>query len=656
MNPFAKAYWIAKGVGWDNVPRRLKQSFLLRSGTLRKRLDPAGYQSAESPAKLLDASQVRSRWLEREQRFFAIPTALDLQEVATDELWASQVTEVCQEALSGGYPFFSRWQGELGWPPSFNFDPVNKIDWPVGEHWLSTARSGPPRDDIKLVWEASRFTLAFSFARQFVRTEDDQWAEAFWEMLDAWIEQCPVNESVAWACGQEIAFRLFAILTAAFATLHSPSATEERLLKLELLCWQFGKRIFANINYALSQENNHGLSEAIGLWTVGLLFPEFPEAKTWRQAGEQFLNAEIRRQIYPDGSFVQHSMSYHRVMLDDMCWFLALAKVNQIQPERMLGERVAKAIQWLSRFVDTETGRVPNYGANDGANVLPLACADYLDYRPTLQCAAHLLGVDEAKLNAGPWDEKTLWLIGKGTAGNAPNVSIRAWQALDGGYHLLYGPESKAFIRAARFRDRPSQSDMLHLDLWYRGHNILRDAGSYYYYHKNPETKGYFYSVQAHNVVEVAGMKQMVKGPNFLWFYWPEAEARLQGDDCLECRARFLGPNKYSHRRRVCRSRDCFTVSDSVEGAAEYTLRWRLAPEFQWAQTDACQFAGRCGSETYLVRLPNLGGGHARLSNGYESLYYGEREEIQMIEIQQAVGTVITEFGPTSQFSDGSQR
>src|SRR5690606_14196729 len=120
------------------------------------------------------------------------------------------VTAVCEAALAGDYRFFSKWYGELGWPPNFNRDPVNLIDWPVGEHWLRTARSGPPRDDIKLVWEASRWSLAFDLARQYIYSGDDRWAESMWTFIEAWLRQNPVNQTVAWGCGQEVALRLMA--------------------------------------------------------------------------------------------------------------------------------------------------------------------------------------------------------------------------------------------------------------------------------------------------------------------------------------------------------------------------------------------------------------------------------------------------------------
>src|SRR5438309_320961 len=41
-----------------------------------------------------------------------------------------------------------------------------------------------------------------------------------------------------------------------------------------------------------------------------------------------------------------------------------------------------------------------------------------------------------------------------------------------GGYYTLRGETTHALIRCGTYRHRPMQADMLHLDVWYHGHNI----------------------------------------------------------------------------------------------------------------------------------------------------------------------------------------
>lgn len=646
MNPLAKCYWIAKGVGWDNVPRRLLHAFHVRSGVLRRRLDTAFFRYEVSPIIGLDEQQLANRWRGRVDRFLLIPISKSLRCVANDELWQSSVTKVCEKTLAGEYQYFSHWFGRLGWPPNFNRDPLHDLDWPVGQHWLGTARSGPPRDDIKLAWEASRLTAAYYLARQFARSRDERWAAAFWEMLDAWIEQNPVNESVAWGCGQECAFRIMAALTGAITTLESTAASPERLCRLELLCWQTGKRIEANINYALSQKNNHGISEALGLWTIGVICSELPEAGRWKQMGERLLVAEVGRQVYEDGSFVQNSMSYHRVMLDDLCWFMALSRRNQLDVPRVIQAKGAKATEWLSNFVDSNAGRVPNYGANDGANVLPLSCSDYLDYRPTLQASAELFGAHDVSVGRGPWDEKTLWLTGglpqDDTRLERKRLSV--WQAKQGGYHILRGPNSHAFIRATTHRDRPGQCDMLHLDLWHAGYNIARDSGSHFYYHRDKAEKDYYYSSRAHNVPVVDGTEQMIKGPNFLWFNWPKTKCLHASETELAFKSTF---RDYRHFRQISRDEDTYRIEDKVDGVDSFELVWHLTPELEWAESGNNMFCGTDAngvSSTLMVESSGLI--NASLSDADESLYYGSKRKTPLLRITGVTQGISTTFLP----------
>ena len=496
MNPIQRAFWTAKSVGWDNVPRRILQSIRLRSGWLRRTTDPARY--SESIFQYLSATSPDDQpalWSGVRSRFFPLPSQDDLGAIATQEAWNQFVVTPCQKALSGQYLHFSHWYGELGWPPDFNRDPVHDIQWPVGDHWTQTAKSGPPRDDIKLVWESNRLTLAYMLARDYIRSGDEECSSAFWQLFDAWTMQNPVQQSVAWGCGQEVAFRLMALLTGAVVTLNSPEATPTRLRALALLCWQSARRIQANINYAISQENNHALSEALGLWTVGLLFPDLPESTKWRTLARRVLVRECRRQIYVDGSYVQQSINYHRVMLDDLMWCIRLGEINDTPLPDIVYRQFSRACDWLTEMTDSTSGRVPNYGSNDGANVLPLSCADYLDYRPTVQ-AANWIAHQRRCFSNGPWDEKLLWLCGGEAVRSAPVSKHKAtnWNAPQGGYYLLRGTRSWLMTRCGRFRDRPHQADLLHVDLWCNGENILRDGGSYAYYHADHAWQHYFHS------------------------------------------------------------------------------------------------------------------------------------------------------------------
>ena len=87
-------------------------------------------------------------------------------------------------------------------------------------------------------------------------------------------------------------------------------------------------RIEKNIEFAIKAvQNNHAISEAAGLFTVGILFPFFKDSERWLYKGKKYLEQEGLKQIYDDGSYIQHSTNYHRLMLQDYTWCYRLAEL-----------------------------------------------------------------------------------------------------------------------------------------------------------------------------------------------------------------------------------------------------------------------------------------------------------------------------------------
>ena len=51
------------------------------------------------------------------------------------------------------------------------------------------------------------------------------------------------------------------------------------------------------------------------LYLSDKLFPFLPNVKKWSTKGKVWFEQEIEYQIYPDGTFLQFSMNYHRVVI-----------------------------------------------------------------------------------------------------------------------------------------------------------------------------------------------------------------------------------------------------------------------------------------------------------------------------------------------------
>jgi asparagine synthase (glutamine-hydrolysing) len=502
----------------------------------------------------------------------------DLLSTLSRRLAVSQADAV----LSGRWLYFGTLSVDVGFPPNWFRNPLTGESAPADRHWADIPDFS--FGDIKLIWEASRFSSVYVLVRAYALTRNERYAEAFWTLVEDWASHNPPQLGPNWKCGQEASFRMMTWCFGLYAFLSSPHTTPERVIALSTMIAVTAARIEAYIGYALSQNNNHGISEAMGLFTAGLLFPEFQRAESWRSRGKKLLERQALTQIYADGAYIQHSTNYQRVMLHDFCWALRLAELNGSPFSRDVYAQILRSAEFLDGITDARSGRVPNYGNNDGALVLPLTDCDYGDFRPTLQTVYYLCA-RQRRLRTGPWDEALVWLFSARSL-NAPVVSSATQQPLTStsGYFVQRGWDSWAMIRCAVYHDRPAHADQLHLDLWWRGLNIALDSGTFLY-NTAPPWDGVFLSTAAHNSVTVDGKDQMRRFSRFLWIDWARG-SKLQHTMDGECEFWSGEHDGYkrlgvSHRRTIQRRADVWNVRDDILGNGHHRIRlhW-LLPDF----------------------------------------------------------------------------
>jgi hypothetical protein len=494
-----------------------------------------------------------------------------------------------EDILAGRFVLFSWHRVETGFPPRWLVNPMTPQSGspPAGVHWSQVSMRGDSYGELKFVWELSRASWAFTLGRAYAATGDERFAEGFWRLWLDWIESNPPNSTAQWKDGQECAFRIMATTFAVAVCAPAAATTAERFVRHLGTVGALADRIHRGRTYAQLQDNNHSMSEAAGIYTAGVQYPLLRDADGWRRGGWQRLCDEAMRLIRPDGGFTQKSHNYHRVMLHDYLWAASMADTTGERFPPAVQARLEEAADYLDAIVDRDSGQAPNFGANDGALVLPLEEAPYTDFRPTLAAARYLAhGVRPA--TGRPGEETLLWLFGMpaqsvtvDAAGPAPAVALAR-----SGIYTLHQEHSWIFCHAERFVDRPGQADQLHLDLWWRGLNMARDAGSYLYF-AAPELYSWFRGSRCHNTVTVDGLDQMEPGPRFLWASRANASAQLERNSVSagvsSLRLTHDGyhrlPSPVSHERRVHPlANDRWLIVDSLSsaGAHRYTLHWLL--------------------------------------------------------------------------------
>lgn len=571
---------------------------------------------------------------------------------------------ITDEIVASRFRYFSHTLVETGFPPEWHINPFTGEHALSDRHWSDIPDFG--HGDIKIIWEASRFGFTYALVRAYWRTGDERHAETFWRLVESWREANPPNCGPNWKCGQEISFRVMAWCFGLYGFLESPTTTPERVANLAQMIAVSGERIAANFAYALSQKNNHGISEALGLWTIGLLFPEFKRAPHWAKMGRAALESQAAELIYDDGAFSQHSVNYQRLMLHDYLWAIRLGDLNGQSFSAELRRRVGQSAALLYQLQDESSGSVPYYGQNDGALILPLNNCDYHDFRPVIQ-AVHYLTTGRRCYAEGPWDEDLLWLFGPDALRSPVDRPERTdLQAKSGGYYTLRGLESFVFTRCAAYRHRPGQADMLHLDLWWRGQNIALDAGTYSY-NAPPPWDNALARTLYHNTVSVDGLDQMGRVGRFLWLPWLHGQVRCiqrsTGGRLAYWEGSHDGYRRLSqpvdHWRGILRlPEDTWLVLDRLysRGVHIYHLHW-LLPDLAYSwQTDPPQLVLETAEGPYHVRLAALAQASVATLvradehsvRGWRAPYYGYREPALSLDVtvEGAFITFWTLFSP----------
>lgn len=415
---------------------------------------------------------------------------------------------------------------------SWHEEPITPAAYPEGRHWTKTPELSEA--DLKLIWEPSRFAWTYDLVRLHGLDRSTSAPDVFWQLFEDWCESNPPHTGVNWKCGQEAAIRLMAVVfgAQAFGPAHLGGERELLLAKFADITAQ---RIEAHWRYAKSQDNNHIVSEAVGLIAVGLLFPGLNGSERRRKLGERLLRDACERLVFVDGGTSQYSLNYHRVFMDNFIWAMWLYHSLDQEPPAELVSALRRTHDFLLAITQKSDGAAGNWGNNDGALLLPLSSTRHLDVRPTLLMAAQVL--DGATHEwGGPAEEAVHWLFGKPqrylpTEPEPEGVVTKIFPYA--GISIIINGKHRALIRGGEHQlFRPPQCDFGHVELWVDGEQVVFDPGTWSYKPKPGEPD--LSESQWHNGPCPPGEQQMTRLGRFLWADWPEVAvlATQQGVRC----------------------------------------------------------------------------------------------------------------------------
>jgi hypothetical protein len=491
------------------------------------------------------------------------------------ESGTNAVVSRADRILSGELPFFGKLWLNAGFPPSWFISARDGAHVDPERPWTSMGFYHRDYGDLKFILEPSRFLFVGELARAYLLTGDERYPSAFWHALEDWARHSPPATGPLWICGQESALRIVSWCLGWMAFRRASSTTVDRQAKLLSMVAAHGWRIEQTRIYAKSQRSNHIISEAVGLLTASLVFPELRWSGAWKQLAITELQQAVQDQFSPDGTYAQQSPNYQRMSLQLLAWSSALLRLQQSSLPADVKDRMLAARDFLLSVADPAAGRVPNSGANDGTLALPLDTCEYDDFRPTIQLVSKAVG-SESKLPSGPWDEPGIWLFEAGSALEEKRHSACAETYR--GFYLLRNSVSRVVLRCEDGHRRPYHADQLHLDIWWKGINLARDPGTYLYNGEPPWNNG-LASTAVHNTVCVDGTDQMERAGRFLWRRWAHGRILEQGSRTLHAEHDGYRRLGILHHRAVAdlAGRGWIVVDDLIgHGRHTASLNWLL--------------------------------------------------------------------------------
>jgi len=537
--------------------------------------------------------------------------------------------------LNSSFSIFGHISFDLhGMAPDWMSNVITKKSFKQTEtNWWKISDFDEEVGDIKNIWELSRFQWAVFLAINSSSNRENLKILNNW-LLD-WADKNKPYFGPNWKCAQEASLRVINLSLAMIflGTFKNPSKDLVSLLKVHL------KRITSTTSYAAAQNNNHIISEAAALIIGGIILSDAENemGEKYYLKGRLCLERSINKLVFSEGTFSQYSSNYHRLVLDILSCveiWLRLAKRKPLQ--LCTYKKIASMWEWLYSITDVTSGKFPFVGANDGANLFCFFNYEYNDARPSLIIAGALFKKSKVFDNHC----QTLnYLLNNLDLNNltARNKIQESIICRDGGFAILRNKNSLGFFRIPKYSYRPSQCDGLHIDYWFNGLNILRDAGTYSY-NADPVLLDNFDGSIGHNTIRFDGRNQMERLGRFLYKNWLQPEnfsSSINSSENQKVSCGYTDSYKASHYREVNLQKKGIRIIDEINGFQNYAEQfWRL-PDLNWKINKVSQFSLTVASKNIYFNInTTMPINDAVISRGMESMNYNKYHEIPILRIK----------------------
>ncbi|MGN0974626.1 MAG: heparinase II/III family protein [Gemmiger sp.] len=485
---------------------------------------------------------------------------------------AARIVQRAREICRRTFVFQDPWEMER------TSEPVC-FDGPID--WVST-----PNGDAEWVYALNRHTTFLNLARAWRFTGDDAFAHAFSEQMIDWLDRVPhtsAAESTAWRA-LEAGLRCENWLRA--LQLFEGAPLPEKLRPAAEESLQEHGRFLVRSHGPFQKLSNWGVLQDHGLFLLGLYFDQ----ARWTALALARMAENLQNALLADGVQWEQSPMYHCEVLQAVSDTVLNARRTGTPLPAGFEDDVHRMFIALAAWIKPD-GRL-----------LCQSDSDAIDARGLLAKGALLFG--DRTLHAAVGDMlpcEVLWDFGPGCAeffaapaAAAPADGIVSKALPDSGNYMLRAAPGKdtawLHLHGGSLGGGHGHADLLHIDLYHRGEDVLLDAGRGTYV--DGPLRRRLKSPAAHNTLRLDGQDFTVYRDTWSWAqvatplpaeyrFTPEADYLCAGHlgygIPVQRKVLFLKPDIFV-LFDLCRCKGVHTVEQNFQfGPGDLTVQGRSA-------------------------------------------------------------------------------
>ncbi len=469
---------------------------------------------------------------------------LDVTARILRERFAAAIEDVCVERarriVAGRFDLLGLRDVSFGESVDWHAEPLAGVRSDATQHWSQVDFLNPSiAGDKKVTWELNRHAYFLTLARAYARTGDEVFARTFVAHLASWMDANPPKRGINWASNLEVAFRSINWLWSLYMFRASP-ALDAKIFARTLKFLYLNARHLEIYLSTYFSPNTHLSGEALALYYIGTLLPNFKRAAHWREIGKRVFLHTIEKHIQSDGVYFEQTSYYHRYTVDFCMHFRLLTQANNNVVEPSFDLRLMKQIDHLM-YITRPDGTTPFYGDDDGGKFVSFDERPRDDFRQTLATAAAMYERADYKFvselnrtldtTQGNDDltEELLWLCGQEGVRNfnkleAESPAHKSRQFAASGYYVMrdgWKSDSNYMLFDAAHHGADNgghaHADALAFDCAAHGRKLFVDPGTFTYTNTTKD-RNHFRSSHAHNTLVIDNQSSSEPGATpFVW-------------------------------------------------------------------------------------------------------------------------------------------